>query len=91
MFLAGDTCHNRLCYSPGERLISEFNHDDIETARETVRRLVTLNEEYDNAVIIIAHERERKEEIPFFPEADLKDWAIAEIDKRKLRPRPRAK
>lgn len=83
VFLAGDTCHNRLCYAPGERLVSEKVHHDIETARETVRRLTKLDKEYPNAVVIIAHDSQRKEEMPFFPESNLNHWAVGEIEKRR--------
>ena len=83
LFLAGDTCHNRICYSPGERLISELNHMDIETARHTVKRLVKLNDEYPNVIIMIAHDAELAKQMPFFPSSDLKDWALAEIERRR--------
>ncbi|EKM53993.1 uncharacterized protein PHACADRAFT_257539 [Phanerochaete carnosa HHB-10118-sp] len=82
VFLAGDTCHNRLCYSPGERLISERGHRDIGSARKTVKRLIELDASYPNVVVVITHDSLRKEEIPFFPESDLRSWAENEIEKR---------
>ncbi|GJE97374.1 MBL fold metallo-hydrolase [Phanerochaete sordida] len=84
IFLAGDTCHNRLCFAPGERLVSEENHADIETARATVRRLVRLDTEYPNIVTIIAHDAALKEVLPFFPGPDLRQWALGEVGKRKV-------
>lgn len=83
VFLAADTCHNRLCYSPGERLVSQACHSDIEAARKTVRCLVKLNKEYDNAVIVLSHERERVQEMSFFPTSDLRHWVVGEIEKRR--------
>ncbi|EKM53980.1 uncharacterized protein PHACADRAFT_122640 [Phanerochaete carnosa HHB-10118-sp] len=85
VFLAGDTCHNRLCYAPGGRLVSELNHADIETARKTAKRLVELDVCYPNAVVVITHDSLRKEEMPFFPDSDLRGWAENEIEKRRRR------
>lgn len=83
VFLAGDTCHNRACYDPGARLVSERNHRDVETARATVRRLVRLDREYPEAVVLLAHDQLRREEMPFFPKADLREWVEREVEKRK--------
>ena len=82
LFLASDTCHNRLCYDPGERLSSEHEHQDIVTARKTVEWLATLNREYLNTVVVLAHETERVHEMPFFPDADLTQWVLEEITKK---------
>ncbi|THH02615.1 hypothetical protein EW026_g332 [Hermanssonia centrifuga] len=84
VFLAGDTCHNRECYVPGTRLISEENYADLEMARETVTRLVRMNKEVHNVVTILAHEAEREQDMPQFP-VDLKEWAVEEIQKRKAK------
>ncbi|EKM53983.1 uncharacterized protein PHACADRAFT_257520 [Phanerochaete carnosa HHB-10118-sp] len=90
VFLAGDTCHNRLCHSPGERLISERGHCVIalarKLARKTVKRLIELDTGYPNAGVIITHDSLRKEEMSFFPEPDLSDlgsWVENEIEQRK--------
>ena len=84
VFLAGDTCHNRLSYDPGARELSEENYADVVTARSTVQKLAQLHRQADNVIVILAHERERLEEMPFFPE-DLRDWAVEEIRKRRQR------
>lgn len=84
LFLAGDTCHNRLAYDPAERELSEMNYADVVTARATVQRLARLNRQADNVVVILSHERERLQEMPFFP-VDLKTWAVVEIAKRRTR------
>lgn len=81
VFLAGDCCHNRECYNPGVRAVSKDNHDEVAVARETVERLVTLNEAYDNAVVILAHEKEREQEMPMFP-LELDEWAAEEVKRR---------
>ena len=86
VFIAGDTCHNRLCYDPGERLISERVHQDIVAARKTVGWLTRLNREYPNVVVVLAHERERIHEMPFFPDSDLTQWVSREIAKRRGEP-----
>lgn len=82
VFLAADACHNRQCYNPGTRLISQRAHGDIEVARNTVQWLAELNKEHKNVVVILAHEHERVEEMPFFPGPDLKEWALGEIAKK---------
>ncbi|KAJ3555476.1 hypothetical protein NM688_g2559 [Phlebia brevispora] len=82
LLLAGDTCHNRECYCPGERLVSSENHQDTAKARETVKRLVRTNEEVPNVIVVIAHEKEREDEMPLFPD-ELGPWAMSEIDKRR--------
>ncbi|KAF7798135.1 hypothetical protein EIP86_009350 [Pleurotus ostreatoroseus] len=84
VFLAGDCCHARACYDPGTRLVSEENHDDVARARETVGRLVRLNEEYGGVVVVLAHEREREAEMPMFPR-ELNGWAVEAAEtKRKV-------
>lgn len=83
VFLAADTCHNRLCYSPGTRLICQASYDDIDAARVTVQLLTKLNAEHKNVVVILAHERERAKEMPLFPGPNLREWALGEIEKRR--------
>ncbi|TFK51105.1 Metallo-hydrolase/oxidoreductase [Heliocybe sulcata] len=88
ILLAGDCCHNRLCYTPGERLISQENYEDIEVARDTVAKLVNCAREGElkvgkeeggigKVVVILAHEKEREEEMPLFPK-ELNSWAVEE-------------
>ena len=77
VLLAGDCCHNRQCYNPGERLISRYNHEDIETARKTVENLKVAGK-MTNVIVILAHEKERLDEMPLFPET-LNGWAIQEM------------
>lgn len=81
VLLAGDCCHNRQCYTPGERLVSRENHHDIEAARATVDRLKRMNAE-DNVVLVLAHEAERLGEMPLFPHR-LDSWAWDEVKRRK--------
>ncbi|KAJ7123050.1 beta-lactamase-like protein [Mycena epipterygia] len=81
VLLAADCCHNRLCYAPGELLISQENYDDVELARSTVRRLVEAGKRADT-VIILAHEKEREGEMPLFPEP-LTEWVLQEVAARK--------
>lgn len=83
VFLAGDVCHNRLCYSPGHRLVSEYNYADIEVARKSVQKLADLNRESENVVVILAHEAHRLEEgMPLFP-SDVQEWVLKEIELRR--------
>jgi glyoxylase-like metal-dependent hydrolase (beta-lactamase superfamily II) len=83
VFLAGDLCHIREAYDPGARLISSKIYEDIEVARDTVRRLVDLNKKIANAVIILAHEAPRLQEgMGLFPE-DVREWAMDIVRKRK--------
>lgn len=78
VLLAADCCHNRLCYDPGERLISHENYHDIKVARETVQRLKTMNQA-GNVLLILAHEKERLEEMPLFPSA-MNNWAEEQLN-----------
>jgi len=80
VLLAGDCCHNRQCYNPGERLVSRENHHDIDAARDTVKRLKAMNRA-DNIVLILAHEAERLHEMPLFP-LRLNDRAIEETKRK---------
>ena len=81
VLLAGDCCHNRQCYNPGERLISRRNHEDIEEARKTVQKLKIAGT-MTNVIVILAHEKERLDEMmPLFPET-LNRWAIQEMAKK---------
>lgn len=82
IFLAGDTCHDRQCYDPGERLISQENYMDLETARDTVTKLMRMNREMDEVIVVLAHEKERDGTMPVFPE-ELGTWVVNEIRKRK--------
>ncbi|KAJ7578646.1 beta-lactamase-like protein [Mycena floridula] len=74
VLLAADCCHGRLCYDPGERLISRLNHANIGVARETVNKLKEMNE-LTNVQVVISHEAERLDEFPLFPES-INQWAI---------------
>lgn len=80
VLLAGDCCHNRQCYNPGERRISELNYHKIETARQTVEKVKAMHQS-DNAVVILAHEKERLHEMPIFPKK-LNDWVKEEIGRK---------
>lgn len=84
IFLAADTCHNRECYCPGVRLVGPRMHTNLEVARDTVCRLTRLNKEADNVVVVLAHERERQDEMPFFPN-ELGPWVVEEIERKKLK------
>lgn len=77
VILAGDCCHNRLCYDPGQRLISKWNHEEIDTARKTVDWLKKMHIE-SNTVVVLAHESERAKEMPLFPDS-LNDWAMSHV------------
>ena len=81
---AGDTCHSRESYDPATRPLSELNYADLETARATVQRLARLHREADNVIVILSHEKERLDEMPFFP-TPLNEGALAEVEKRKAR------
>lgn len=84
VFLAGDLCHHRQCYAPGTRLANRENQRDFVTARDTIQRLVELNRECDNVVVILAHEPERLEEgLPLFP-SDMREWVLEQIEKQRL-------
>lgn len=72
VLLAGDCCHNRQCYTT-PRLISPYNYEDLETARATVENLKILSRE-PNVIVILAHEVERLNEMPLFPNC-LNEWA----------------
>jgi glyoxylase-like metal-dependent hydrolase (beta-lactamase superfamily II) len=83
VFLAGDLCHHRQCYSPGDRLISEFNYMDIATARDSARRLAAFNKDCDNAIVVLAHESQRLEDgMPLFPH-DVREWILEQIEMRR--------
>lgn len=83
IFLGGDTCHNRQCYTPGTRLASETVHQDVGRARETIERLKTMNATMDEVVVVLAHEAEVLEEgMPMFP-GDMRDWAVQRVAKRR--------
>ncbi|TFY54924.1 hypothetical protein EVJ58_g8571 [Rhodofomes roseus] len=83
VLLAADCCHNRLCYSPGERLISRENYHDLDVARETVDKVKVMHR-LENVVVILAHEKERLDEMPLFPKT-LNRWAAAETGKKRSR------
>lgn len=79
VLLAADCCHNRLCYRPGYRPISRENYEDLDVARQTVEKVKAMDR-LGNVVVILAHEKERLDEMPMFPRA-LNDWAAEEIRK----------
>lgn len=79
VLLAADCCHNRLCYRPGHRPISRENYEDLDVARQTVEKVKAMDR-LGNVVVILAHEKERLDEMPMFPRA-LNDWAVAEVQK----------
>lgn len=81
VFLAGDVCHNRAGYAPGARVLCAHPHDLPEVARDTVERLKRLDRECAGAVVVLAHEREREEEMPMFP-LELNGWAMDEVKRR---------
>lgn len=82
VFLAGDLCHHREAYDPGRRLISGKMYENIEAARDTVRRLTTLNNTIPNVIVILAHEVDRlKEGMPLFPE-DIREWTVRMVERR---------
>lgn len=84
VLLAGDLCHDRQCYCPGHRVVSEENHRDVELARETVQNLVRLNAELDNVIVLLAHEAERLDEgLPLFPQ-DIREWVEKQVEKRQV-------
>lgn len=82
LFLAADICHNRLCYAPGMRVVNAANHISHEVAKETVAKLARLHKEVPEAVVVLAHEKEREEEMPMFP-SELGPWVAAEVEKRR--------
>lgn len=79
--LAADCCHNRLCYCPGDRLISRENYHELDVARKTVDKLKAMHA-VDNVVVILAHEKERLDEMPLFPTA-LDDWVVEEAQRKR--------
>lgn len=81
-FLAGDLCHHRQCYFPGTRVVNRTNHRDLPTAKETIQKLVSLNKEFNNVIVILAHEPERLEEgMPLFPN-DIREWVGGQVAQR---------
>lgn len=83
VLLAGDCCHHRLCYNPGERLISSENHHDIHLARETANHVKAMHE-LGNVVVVLSHENERLDEMPLFPQK-LNKWAEEEIETKRVK------
>ncbi|KAH9923581.1 hypothetical protein B0H21DRAFT_840819, partial [Amylocystis lapponica] len=81
VLLAADCCHNRLCYNPGDRLISRENYENIEVARETVQKLKYMDRA-ENVVVVLAHEKERLGEMPLFP-ASLNGWVAEETARKR--------
>ncbi|PCH35012.1 Metallo-hydrolase/oxidoreductase [Wolfiporia cocos MD-104 SS10] len=80
VLLAADCCHNRLCYNPGHRLISRENYHDVQVARDTVQRLKIMDRT-EGVLVILAHERERLDEMPLFPNS-LNHRAQTQIGKK---------
>ena len=84
LFLGGDICHSRLCFDPGHRLVSALAHKDVGAARATVSRLAALHREYPDVVVLLAHDSQLAARgMPFYPAADLKDWALSCIRDRR--------
>ncbi|KAF9059358.1 beta-lactamase-like protein [Rhodocollybia butyracea] len=82
VLLAGDCCHNRECYSPGTRLISQANYEDVAVARETVASLIRTVKEMPNVVVVLAHEKELENEgMPLLPDS-LNEWAVKQVAER---------
>ena len=84
LFMAGDTCHGRACYCPGVRQASEVSHVKVTEARQTVGKLARLEREHANAVVVLAHEKEREEEMPMFPN-EINEWVVEEVEKKKAK------
>lgn len=84
VLLAGDCCHNRLCYNPGERLISRENHRNIDKARQTVEYLKSMHK-LENVVVLLAHEKERLDEMPLFPK-EINGWVVEEVARKGANP-----
>ncbi|KAI0093151.1 beta-lactamase-like protein [Irpex rosettiformis] len=83
MFLAGDLCHHREAYEPGDKLTSEIMYEDLKTAREMVKRLIMLNKANMGVVVVLAHEPQRLEEgMPLFPD-DVRAWSVEMVEKRR--------
>lgn len=62
-------------------MVNGENQDDIELARETVKYLQAMHQS-DNVVILLAHEKERLDEMPLYPQK-LNGWAAEEIERKK--------
>ncbi|KZP07018.1 Metallo-hydrolase/oxidoreductase [Athelia psychrophila] len=83
VLLAADACHHRLCFSPGERLASGENHDDIEAARKTIG-VVKAMHGARNVVVLLAHDETLLQEpgaVDLFP-SSLNSWASREIERK---------
>jgi glyoxylase-like metal-dependent hydrolase (beta-lactamase superfamily II) len=79
VLLAGDCCHNRECYIPGTRLISQTNYDNIDVARKSVASLIRTVKEMPNVVVVLAHERELEDEgMPLLPDS-LNEWVVKRV------------
>ncbi|KAF7979826.1 hypothetical protein HWV62_40906 [Athelia sp. TMB] len=86
VLLAADCCHHRLCYNPGERLVSSENHEDIAVARHTVELLKSAHKA-KNLVVLLAHDDILIPELGeenLFPAGTLNGWAGRAIEKKKL-------
>ncbi|KAH9916036.1 uncharacterized protein B0H18DRAFT_1087400 [Fomitopsis serialis] len=62
-------------------LLARENYDELDIARKTVDRLKAMHA-VDNVVVILAHEKERLDEMPLFPTA-LDDWAVEEAQRKR--------
>lgn len=61
--------------------VAQENYDNVEVARQTVRNLIEAGKRPDT-VIILAHEKERENEMPLFP-ASINEWAVKELENRR--------
>ncbi|KAG0707587.1 beta-lactamase-like protein [Suillus ampliporus] len=90
VLLAADTCHSRQCYVPSSaglvREISSLNYQQWEVAKETVTKLMEMDQ-MANVVVVLAHEADRLQEkceedtMPLFPQP-LNAWASQQLDKK---------
>lgn len=86
VLLAADCCHHRLCFNPGERLVSHENHQDIDAARQTVERVKAMHRE-KNVIVLLAHDEGLEEELGqthLYP-SSLNEWAMHEIEHKERR------
>ena len=82
IFLSGDACHTHACYAPGVRVVGDRMHANPDVARDTVRRLKKVNDEYPNGVVILAHDVVLLEVMPLFPN-DINGWVIETVTERR--------
>ncbi|KZP20337.1 Metallo-hydrolase/oxidoreductase [Athelia psychrophila] len=83
VLLAADCCHHRLCFAPGERLVSRESHVDIEVAQTTLESVKAMHKA-KNVVVLLAHDDTLLHELGderLFP-SPLNAWASREIEKK---------